>query len=372
MEKRQTGFLAALMSCALLASCSRPPPPATAAPAPAPEPVEPAQTSLVVIAGSERQWTGLAISKEGRAFVCYPRWSEALSPSVEELQGEAPPKPYPNEHWNLWDIAVPPRECFVCVQSLVVDPENCLWILDAANPRFAGVVKDGPKLLRVDLTLNEVVQRIYFDESAAPPDAYLNDVRVDTQRGCAYITDSGRGALVVVNLWTGRSRRVLENHPSTRSEGLTLVIGGKPWKRPDGSLPQVHADGLALDAAGEYLYYQALTGRSLYRIATRYLRDENFPVEELGNMVQLVGHTGAADGIMFGPDGMLYLSALEEGAIKRLTPDGRVETVIQDARISWPDSFAIGPDGSVLFTTSQIHLGKDRAEPYRIFRIVTE
>jgi hypothetical protein len=40
--------------------------------------------------------------------------------------------------------------------------------------------------------------------------------------------------------------------------------------------------------------------------------------------------------------------------VKRLLPDGSVETVVQDERLRWPDSFAQGPDGTIYITSSHI------------------
>jgi sugar lactone lactonase YvrE len=85
--------------------------------------------------------------------------------------------------------------------------------------------------------------------------------------------------------------------------------------------------------------------------------------------VETVGQTGASDGLIFGPDQKVYISALEHNAILRTTPQGRVETVIQDAAIVWPDSFSFGPDGKLYFTTSRIHEGPTPQGPYGIYRI---
>lgn len=85
--------------------------------------------------------------------------------------------------------------------------------------------------------------------------------------------------------------------------------------------------------------------------------------------MERVGETGASDGLIFGPDGYIYISALEHDAIFRTNPQGRVETVVQDKRIAWPDSFSFGPDGKLYFTTSRIHEGAKPAAPYGIYRI---
>lgn len=324
---------------------------------------------LEEVAHSNRQWTGIAVARDGRIFVNYPRWSDKIFYSVAELRPDGSELPYPNMEMNMWKPGMDPAANFVCVQSVVVDRDGYLWILDPANPQFNGVVAGGPKLIKVDLSTNQIVQIIRFAPPAIAMGSYLNDVRIDTRGLVAYITDSGAGAIVVVDLPTGTSRRLLAKHPSTQSEEITLTIGGKPWLRPDGSVPRVHADGIALDSAGKYLYYKALTGRTLYRIETRWLRDPQVTEKELSGKVETVGKIGASDGLEFGRDGRVYVSALEENAIKAVTPGGKTEIIVQDTKLAWPDSLAFGADGSLYVTTSQIHLGADPPEPYRIFRL---
>jgi sugar lactone lactonase YvrE len=324
--------------------------------------------ALVEVAASERLWTGIAVSREGRLFVCFPRWSDDVPISVGEVLRSGGIDPFPDVAWNNWDSSVSPGEHFVCVQSLWMDNQDNLWILDAASPNLRAVVPGGAKLLRVDISTGKVLQNIVFDETAAPAACYLNDVRVDTDRGVAYITDSGLGALVVVDLKAEKARRVLAGHPSTKSENVVLTIEGEEW-RPGGAALQVHADGLALDPTGEFLYYQALTGRTLYRIETRWLRDPAVTERILETKVESLYQTCAADGMGIGPDGYLYLTSVEDGAIKLFASLGKVEIVVCDPRLKWPDSIAWGPDGNIHVTTSQIHLGDKRLEPYRIFKI---
>jgi sugar lactone lactonase YvrE len=355
-------FTPILMFVACVAGCADP------GPERAPGAVAVGTPALEVVAETERQWTGVAVSREGRVFVNFPRWSPEVPVSVAELRADGSLAAFPDQGWNAWSPGSDPASAWVCVQSVVADGEGSLWVLDPANPGFAGVVPGGAKLVEIDIPTGAIIQVIRFDNSVAPPESYLNDVRLDHLHATAYITDSGLGALVVVNLATGGSRRVLADHPSTKAEDTVLVIGGEPWLRPDGSSPQVHADGIAYDRARDLVYYQALTGRTLYRISGAALRDPALDEAALAERVETVVASGPSDGLLWdGADG-IFISAIEDDAVKRWRPEG-VETVIADPILAWPDSFARGPDGSLYVTTSQIHRGPNPPEPYRLLRI---
>jgi sugar lactone lactonase YvrE len=326
------------------------------------------RAELVEVAHSDQQWTGVAVSQEGRIFVNFPRWSPRVTMAVAEVFPDGTRETFPDADWNAWQPGQSPREHLICVQSVYVDADNFLWILDPANPEFKGVVNGGPKLVKVDLHTNQVVQTIFFNGHIAPGKSYLNDVRVDTKNGVAYITDSGMAALVVVDLKTSESRRVLTDDTSTRSEGTRIVIDGKPWQGlPNGS-QDVHADGLALDPDGKFLFFHALTATTLQRIETRWLRDSSLSEAGLAAKVQILGKTGPTDGMEVDRYGNIYLSAIEENAIKRFTSEHQLDTVVQDERLAWPDSFAW--KGEWLYvTTSQIQFGQKPPGPYRLFKL---
>jgi sugar lactone lactonase YvrE len=327
------------------------------------------EPTLEIVAESDRQWTGVAVTEDGRVFVNFPRWSPDVPVSVAEVLADETRQPYPDEAWNSWTLEADPSITFVCVQSVVADGKGSLWVLDPASPGFQGVLPGGAKLVEIDAVSGGVVQVISFDGTVAPPTSYLNDVRIDHRHRAAYITDSGDGALVVVDLGTGASRRVLDDHPSTAAEDTILSFGNEQWLLPDGTAPKVHADGIAYDRVSDLVYFQALTGRTLYRISGSALRNASIDDEALGAMVETVAKSGASDGLLWdGADG-IFISAIEDDAVKRWSPTTGVETVVTDPRIAWPDSFALGPDGGLYVTTSQIHRGPHPPEPYRVLRI---
>jgi sugar lactone lactonase YvrE len=332
---------------------------------------------LNIAARTPKQLAGVTISRTGRLFINFPRWIDEPTPSVAEVAVDGSLVPYPNQAINSWDKTAGESAAnhFVCVQSVVADEDDMLWILDPASPAFKMVVPGGAKLLKVNLATNSIERLYHFDGDAAPPQSYLNDVRV--AHGFAFISDSGIGAIVVLNLSTGRVRRLLENHASTKAEpGVEPVIGGRPWKFADNTTPQVHSDGIAIDPAGKYVYYKALTGRTLYRVSIDALLDESLSPGSVGGSVEHVAVTQPSDGLEFDSRGNLYMTALEENAITVVRPDGRCEVFARSPEFLWPDTITISRDGDLLFTASQFHLMPafnqnvdKRKPPYNVFRL---
>lgn len=303
-----------------------------------------------------QQVTGVTVSKTGRIFVNFPFWSDDHTVSVMEILPDGNMKPYPGPKWNSKDTSVKYR--FVCVQSVYVDDEDILWILDAAAPKMETVVPGEAKLVKVDLTTNKVVKTYRFDDKIAPSKSYLNDIRVDTTTHHAFITESGTGAIIVLDLTSGKARRLLDDHASTKAEdGIELIVDGITVIDPaSGKPPQIHADGIALDKEGGWLYYHALTGRTLYRIKTADLLDPSLKPEELGKKVENLAMTPAPDGMMEAGNGSLYLTALETNAIIHFEPKSKeVATLIEDPLLQWPDTLSLAADGHMYVTTSQIH-----------------
>ena len=321
-----------------------------------------------------QQVTGVSLSKNGRIFVNFPDWSDDHTISVAELI-DRQPKAFPNEECNKPGS---PATHFVCVQSVVVDGNDALWLLDPAAPKMQDPVPGGPKLVKIDLKTNQIVKTIPFGEEIAPKKSYLNDVRIDTNTATAYITDSGKGAIVVVDLKTGKTRRLLDGHPSTQGEpGFKLVVEGRELIDQQKKSPQISSDGIAFDLKNDYLYYHALTGHTLYRMKGRFLRDPSLSSGDLESRVEKVAQTPAPDAMIEAPDGNVYLTDIEDSAITRWNPaTSKVSQVIQDKRLRWPDTLSWGPDGALYVTCSQIQNSprfnggaSARTEPYRLFKV---
>ena len=325
--------------------------------------------TLTQVATSTVQWTGVTVSQQGRVFACFPRMEVDTIPySVAMVNGNQT-TPFPNASWNTWNRSLSPQDHFICVQSVYVDDQNNLWVLDPASPQMQGVVKGGAKLLKFNPATGDLLQRIIFDdETVVYPTSYLNDIRVDTQRQVAYLTDSGSGGILVVNLATGKARRLLGLDASTKSEGTIIMAEGRTYRTQSGKVPSIDSDGIALNPQRTHLYWHALTGRSLYRIPTDALLNESLTAAQVVAQVEKVADTEPTDGMIFDAQGNLYISAIQQNAVIRIRPDGAQEQMVQDALLKWPDTFALGPDGRMYVTSSQLHIPRrERTDPYRIF-----
>ncbi|MCJ2122847.1 SMP-30/gluconolactonase/LRE family protein [Methylobacterium sp. J-077] len=328
-------------------------------------------SALTQVARFQHQVTGVTVAQDGRIFVNFPRWTEDAPVSVAELK-DGKPVPYPDAEWNAWRNArkdeVDPKTHFVCVQSVVADRHGRLWVVDAAAPAMAAVVKDGPKLVAIDLKTNTVAKTIAFDPAVAPQGSYLNDVRISPDGKTAYLTDSGaEGALVVVDIDSGKAKRLLAGVPATMPDtAVTVTYDGKPLRRPDGRGVEFSADGIGLSPDGKTLYWQAIKGKTLYSLPTDALTGwvtaalvpETLADKSLAGKIVTVGENGPADGLLIDRDGgRMYVTSPQDDSIKVRdlgSKDAGVTTLIQDPRLRWPDTFSQGPDGTVYLTTSHI------------------
>lgn len=329
--------------------------------------------------------TGVSVSETGRIFICFPKWGDDVKFTVAEIVGDTL-QPYPSLETNLGNQGNITMS-FISVQSVVADGRGTLWVLDTAAPNFSVPIKGGAKLVAVDLKTNTIRKVYTFAEDVVLPTTYLNDVRFDFRvgkAGYAYITDSsskGPGAIIVVDLENGNAFRRLNGANSTspdpyflpKVEGEILMNRNK-----DGSTSpfRLASDGIAISPDGKVLYFCPLTSRHLYSISTEALRDRTIPDTDLLYQVEYWGEKGASDGMITGVKGTIYAGDYENNSIRKILPNGIMETIAHDPRILWPDTFSIGLDQYLYVIVNQLHrqarfhYGKDlRQKPYSLLRM---
>lgn len=329
--------------------------------------------------------TGVTVSQKGRIFVNFPRWGDDVDYTVAEVKnGET--VAYPNAEINRPNTENQ-SESFISVQSVVIDPQDRLWILDTGSIEFAPTSYGGPKLIGVDLKTNRIFKKILFPQDVALTTTYLNDIRFDLRRGkagLAFITDSssnGANGIIVVDLDSGRSWRKLNDHPSTKAEPnfLPLVEGQPVMNRPPNQPPSsitIGADGIAISADGKRLFYCPLASRRLYSVSVDALANQELSDEEVAKTVVDEGDKGgASDGLESDAQNRVYLTNYEHNVILRRSPDRMYETIVHDPRVLWPDTMSVANDGYLYFIANQLHRqpqyqqGKDlREKPYSLFR----
>jgi sugar lactone lactonase YvrE len=336
--------------------------------------------------------TGVTVSHQGRIFVNFPKWGDDVQFSVAEIRN-GQTVAYPDEETNQTN----PKDlssAFVSVQSVVVDPLDRLWVLDTGSPLFQPTEYGGPKLMCVDLKTNRVIKKILFPQDVALPTTYLNDVRFDLRRtkmnneGIAFITDSsqkGPNAIIVVDLESGKCWRRLHDHSSTKAEKLQTflpIVEGRPFleHQPDGSVrpaPSMGADGIAISADGERLYYCPLGSRKLYSVATKALADQQVSDNKVADTIIDEGDRGgASDGLESDAEGNIYSTNYEHNAILIRGQNKQWETIVHDPHLLWPDTLSLATNGYLYVTANQLHRqaryhnGQDlRRKPYVLFRI---
>ncbi|MBG6112114.1 sugar lactone lactonase YvrE [Flavobacterium sp. CG_9.10] len=292
-----------------------------------------------------QQITGVTVSSTGRIFVNFPRWRKGVKNSVVEITKDNQKLPYPNKEWNSWEIgSAVENQKFIGVQSVIAF-ENKLYVLDTRNPLF-GTVLDAPRLFVFNLSDNKLEKTYLLQKDSYYPNSYINDLRVDKKNNKIYCTDSGRAGLIVLDITSGKSTRVLNNHFSTKAEQSYLTFNNKKWENT------VNSDGIALDTKNDLLYFHALTGYSLYSVSTKVLANANN--KEVEKSVKLVAKTSAPDGMILDENGTLYFADLENNKIMYRKQDGSIHILVEGDKIKWADTFSIF-NNDLYFTNSRIN-----------------
>lgn len=328
----------------------------------------------LVFSDNTYQLTGVAKVPGGSLLVNYPRWSDTYRYAVVETSGDTGVNPYPDTATNQWSPGQPARNKWICVQSVYADDSGNVWVLDPAAPNMKNIQSGGARLVRMNKQTRKP-ERTYSFTGIVPDSAYVNDVRIDMPRQFAYLTESKGGGIIVVDLRSGKMRRVLSNHYSVRSDtAFKFIINGKELTK-EGKPVKIHSDGLALTPDGNWLYYKPLTDDKLYRVPTGLLRDWKVRDTAIASKVEDLGHFNTTDGMIFDKTGNLYMGDLQANSIVVISRDHKKSTLVQSPKLIWPDSYSIA-DGYLYISCSQIQQQPEynngqnkRTSPYTVYRV---
>lgn len=266
------------------------------------------------------------------------------------------------------------------VLGIECDRDGIVWMLD--NGRRS---EKQPKLVAWNTKKKRLHRVIPITEEALIETSFLDDLALDPEEPFIYLADPAAGddaALIVVDLVTGLSRRVLHGDHAVRAEKIGLQMDGQAVvvKRPDGRQvqPLSGVNPITVDKKGKWLFFGPMNSRILYQIPTKDLRNAALlEVELAGRIKRVSGQKPIASSMSIDSKGNIYFADIQRHAITYLSvADQRLHTLVEDPRILWPDGLCFGTDGKLHFFTSQLHRtaifngGKDRTQaPFWIFKI---
>jgi len=312
----------------------------------------------------------IAVSADGRVFLTLHPDGHPPRQVVEIVDGR--PVAFPDEEFQHESDRVP---YFQSILALRIDRQGRLWALD-----FARFGRGTPRILAFDINTRQIVHEYDFPSSVAGLGSMLNDFQVDADGRYIYIAETSpvlqQPALIVYDTTTRTSRRLLDGHASVLAERLYIQVGERRMMLPGGILPlRIAVDSIALSRDGVWLYYGAVTASRLYRVRTSDLLDAALDPLELEKRVEAFADKTLSDGLTSDDDGNIYLSDMEHSAVHRLSADGKLETLVADEKLRWPDGFSFGPQGYLYVTCSALGQVLFRSEedvrrhaPYQVWR----
>jgi len=323
------------------------------------------ESALEVVVTSPEPIGNLAVSANGRVFyTIHPESRPTGAKLLEWVDGA--PKAFPSDE---------AQALFETPLGVVIDQQNRLWTIDHGN-HGTGT----PRLLAFDLETGAVVHDHELDSSAAQLGSFLQDLQVDSTGKHVFIADVSfwrkNPALVVYDVEGQSARRVLEGDESVSPQDWLIRNPTKDMKFFGGLVVlKPGVDSIAIDRADQWVYYGAVTHDTMFRVKVADLLDASLSEGALAARVEPVGRKPLSDGMSTDNEGNLLITDVEHGSVMRMTPEGKLTTLVASPRIRWADALSYGPDGWLYVADSAIpdqmlrsksHMKE--AAPYHIFR----
>lgn len=314
----------------------------------------------------------IAVTPEGRIIVSTfggynPEWK-----IMELVAGEL--LPYPNEAW----AKEPEQGSSVGVTSVLglrSDRNGVLWLLDHGSRG-----REQSQLVAWDTRNKQLYKQILINPPFGGDGAFLNDLALSPDSRYVFVAViSDPAHILIINTESGAMRKVLVDHVSMHSEGIEVLLDGKALgnfnRAGEFEARQGGLNPITIDSQGEWLYYGAMTGASLYRVRVADLLDESLSDGELGTRVERYGDKAPSAGLTMDDGGNVYVTDVGSKGVGYTNAAGDFHLLFSDPRIEWPDGMAVGPDDYIYFNINQQNRGTDShaveggaAAPFYIFR----
>lgn len=210
---------------------------------------------LEAVHDSQKPSTGLAVDNQHNLYLTYPRNAGQTPNNVVMCTSFNDEIPWPNAAMQNCTAGQDPSTCFINVQNIVLDDVNRLWVVDSGIPYSPSSGSQarygGAKLMAFNATTSNLLRTYIIPEDLLKHGMNMNDLRVNTTLGYAFMTDASRNSsLVAINLNNGSGvRRFLNESVVRADEKYVGTYDGEPiyfWNGTQRNHITTAADGIAL------------------------------------------------------------------------------------------------------------------------------
>lgn len=323
-----------------------------------------AEPSIDVIATLNQRPGNPAVTPDGTVYVSMHPFDNPEY-KIMRIEKDGVVTPYPTARLS---------KHYEAVIGIQATQDSTLWWLDMGSETVS------PKLVGWNTRSNTLKAVHVIPREASVANSFHQDFAIDEKRGKAFIADMSRGnlidvsepAIVVIDLKTGTTRRILQGHATFQPGDTVLTAEGKAMQMSDDSGKphdiKLGLNPIAIDPEFEWVYFSTMTAGKLHRIRAEMLGDASKTEAELAEAIEVYTDKPSSDGIAAGDNGIVYITNVDNSSIDIADGTG-IHNWINDARLIWPDGLYVAPDKSVIATINQLNRaavfnkGTSRAAP---------
>lgn len=244
--------------------------------------------------------------------------------------------------------------------GILIDRKNRLWVVDA------GLNLGKTRIFAFDIVSRKEVMRFEIPEEIASRTSFVQDIAVDDVNEWVYLADFGNPGIISLDI----HKRVFQKFRDTntmQSEDIDIKIEDKIVFFKNNPA-RIGINPISISADNETLYYGAMNGTKWYKIPTKLIR-EGKSNTEIATQVKIEGNKPISDGVSTDAEGNHFFTNIQNGSIDVLGTNGKLQTLVKDPLIQWPDNVRFGEDSWLYISVNQLHKspffagGKEEGEP---------